>query len=290
MNAATESLPVAAPVTEAPRALTAPVSERDSDFNLRYRQAKALASSDLVPQAYRDKVPNVMLALDIADRVGAGVFAVMQNLHLIQGRPSWSSTFLIATVNHSKRFTPLRFEVDGGNDPTVKTYRVRAYATDIASKETCYGAWITWKMVDAEGWSKKTGSKWLTMPEQMFLYRAAAFWARIYAPEVSVGLHTVEETTDRFGHVDTLDHPGTNTPESLAALKGQLLGHESADAIANAPITYTEVEGNLRAAQSLSALEDAADLIREIPDADQRAVLNTVYGERKAEIERELGR
>jgi hypothetical protein len=240
MNAATDSLPaVATPMPDAHRALTT-ASERDSEFNLRYRQAKALASSDLVPQAYRDKVPNVMLALDIAERVGAGVFAVMQNLHLIQGKPSWSSTFLIATVNHCGRFSPIRFETFG-TDPFAKDYKVRAFATDIASKEVCYGAWITWRMVEAEGWSTKSGSKWKTMPEQMFLYRAAAFWARIYAPEVSVGLHTVEENTDRFGHVDVIDHP-TNTPESIAALKGQLLGHDTSP---DKPLQYDPDTGEL---------------------------------------------
>jgi hypothetical protein len=51
-------------------------------------------------------------------------------------------------------------------------------------------------MVDAEGWSKKTGSKWLTMPEQMFMYRAAAFWSRVFAPEISLGMHTSDEVED----------------------------------------------------------------------------------------------
>ena len=32
------------------------------------------------------------------------------------------------------------------------------------------------------------------MPEQMFMYRAAAFWQRIYAPELSLGMQTIDET------------------------------------------------------------------------------------------------
>jgi hypothetical protein len=213
--------------TEAPRAPTA-LTNADSQFNLMFRQAKALSSSDLVPQAYRNNIPNTMLALDVAARIGASPFAVMQNLHLIQGRPSWSATFLIATVNHSKRFEPLRFEVEG-TDAFDKAYRVRAYAKDRESGEVCYGAWITWKMVEAEGWSKKSGSKWLTMPEQMFMYRGAAFWARVYAPEVSIGLHTVEEMQDVHGYGNVVDHGATtNTPEALTGVKAALLGQEGA--------------------------------------------------------------
>ena len=52
------------------------------------------------------------------------------------------------------------------------------------------------EMADKEGWTKKSGSKWLTMPDQMLAYRAAAFWSRIYAPEISMGFITKEEAED----------------------------------------------------------------------------------------------
>jgi hypothetical protein len=218
---------IAETVTEGPRSL-APVSDPDSTFNLMFRRAKALSSSDLVPQAYRGNIPNTMLALDVADRIGASPFAVMQNLHLIQGKPSWSASFLIATVNHSKRFEPIRFEVEG-TDPKDKAYRVRAYAKDRESGEVCLGTWIDWDMVGAEGWDKKPGSKWKTMPAQMFLYRAAAFWARVYAPEVSTGLQTVEEVHDVHGYGNVIDQGAvTNSPEAVAGVKSALLGNEGA--------------------------------------------------------------
>ena len=90
-----------------------------------------MASSSLVPQQFRgrENIGNVLIAMQLANRIGADVMAVMQNLHVIQGRPSLSSSFLIATVNACGRFHPLRFEVDG-DDPTAKTYRVRAVAID----------------------------------------------------------------------------------------------------------------------------------------------------------------
>ncbi len=205
----------------------------EAAFSLAQRQAKALASSELVPQAYRNNLPNVLLALEVANRIGATPFAVMQNLHLIQGRPSWSSSFLIATVNACGRFDPLRFEIEG-DDPKAKTFRVRAYAKDKASGEVCRGAWITWAMADAEGWSKKTGSKWLTMPEQMFMYRAAAFWARLFAPEVSLGIQTAEEVTDVYATAHVVEVPApTNQPGSIDALKTALLGDESSGTAAD---------------------------------------------------------
>ena len=53
---------------------------------------------------------NCMIALEIASRIGASPLMVMQNLVIIYGKPSWSSKFLIATVNTCGRFNPLKFK------------------------------------------------------------------------------------------------------------------------------------------------------------------------------------
>jgi hypothetical protein len=52
------------------------------------------------------------------------------------------------------------------------------------------------EMAEAEGWVKRTGSKWKTMPELMLNYRAAAFFGRLYAPDILNGMQTVDEVTD----------------------------------------------------------------------------------------------
>lgn len=52
------------------------------------------------------------------------------------------------------------------------------------------------EMAKAEGWVGKSGSKWKTMPELMIRYRAAAFWGRLYVPEIMMGMHTMEEIED----------------------------------------------------------------------------------------------
>lgn len=172
----------------------------ESAFALACKRARALTSSTIVPKEYQGEgnLANALIALEVAERIGASPLQVMQNLYVVHGRPSWSSTFLIATVNGCGRFTPLRFETQG-DDPEHDSYRVRAVAKDRESGEVLNGSWITWKMVKAEGWHSKTGSKWKTMPEQMFMYRAASFWTRMYAPELSLGIHTADEVADTFG-------------------------------------------------------------------------------------------
>jgi hypothetical protein len=168
------------------------------NFVAAQRIAKALASSSLVPKAYQgpNGVANCLVAMELASRTGASVLMVMQNLHVIQGRPSWSAAFLIASINSCGRFSPLRYQFQGSE--AQAGWRCRAVARDLASGDILEGEWITWEMVHGEGWLAKPGSKWKTMPGQMIRYRAASFWVRTYAPEISIGMHSAEEVADTF--------------------------------------------------------------------------------------------
>lgn len=158
------------------------------------KMATALSQAGMVPEAYRGKIANCLVAMELAGRTGASVFAVMQNLHIIQGKPSFSSAFLIGSVNACGRFTPLRFQSDG--ETGKAGWKCRAVAKDVKTGEVLEGVWVTWEMAQAEGWTTKAGSKWKTMPELMIRYRAAAFWTRLFAPEISLGMHTVDEVED----------------------------------------------------------------------------------------------
>jgi hypothetical protein len=158
------------------------------------RIAKALASSTLIPPQFQGQngFANCLVALEIAGRMNISPFLCMQHLHIIHGRPSWSSAFIIAMVNGCGRFTPLRFEVSGEGD-SLACYAV---ATDIKTNQELKGPTITMAMAKKEGWATKSGSKWITMPELMIRYRAAAFWGRLFAGDLLVGLQTQEEVID----------------------------------------------------------------------------------------------
>jgi len=160
-------------------------------FEHSMRVAKALSVSDLVPQQYKGNVSNCLIAMDISKRIGASELMVMQNLYIVHGKPAWSSQFLIATLNACKKFSPLRYEEDEKNGG-----RCRAYAVDLATGERLEGVWVTMEMAAAEKWLDKAGSKWKTMPQLMMRYRAAAFFTRQFAPEVSMGIMTSEEVID----------------------------------------------------------------------------------------------
>jgi hypothetical protein len=173
-------------------------------FENAQRIAKALASSALVPKDYQGQsgLANVLVAMEIAGRMSLSPLQVMQNLHIIHGRPSWSSQFIIAMVNGCGRFSPLDYEMTGEGE-SLACY---AFAKELSTDKVLKGPTVSMAMAKREGWATKSGSKWQTMPELMVRYRAAAFWGRLYVPEFLVGMKTQEEVID-IEPVDVTEQP-----------------------------------------------------------------------------------
>jgi len=170
----------------------AQVSAETQAFELIQRQAMMLSKSTLVPKDFAGNVANCAIALNVAKRTRLDPLMVTQNLAIIHGRPSWSATALIGMINASGKFSPLRFVMDDDDAPTS----CYAVAKDKDSGEELKGEKITLEMAKKEGWSTKNGNKWLTMPGQMLRYRAASFWSRAYASDMSLGMYTQDEVRD----------------------------------------------------------------------------------------------
>ena len=199
---------------EAEFALT-PVGQTIKKFEVVQRMATMYSKSTIVPDIYKGNIGNCAIALDIAERMGANALMVIQNLYIVHGSPSFSSKFLIATINASGRFSPLRYEFLGTEGK--EDYGCRCYAYekgDNEKKEPLYGDLVTMKMAVSEGWVAKNGSKWKSMPSQMLRYRAAAFWCRVYAPELSMGFPTKEEVDDYTDYEEISSVPNHEFVES----------------------------------------------------------------------------
>lgn len=246
-------------------------------FELAQRIAKMLAASSMVPEAYRDTlkvkdgkdqngnwiyrdepnpngVANCIIAVNMASRLNADPLMIMQNLFPIEGRPSWSSQFVIAAINTSGKYSPLRFDVEDRGEvevtyttkewkwnpqqrkslPEEKTHTVKlrnivckAWAIETGTGERLESAEISMEMAVKEGWYQKNGSKWQTMPEQMLRYRAASFFGRIYAPELLMGIKTYEEEMDAI--IDVTPEPVNTAPQTLDSIKQNVVKEVAAE-------------------------------------------------------------
>ncbi|WP_431605763.1 recombinase RecT [Acinetobacter lwoffii] len=246
-----------------------------------HHMAESLANSTIIPEAFRNTimvkdrydqqakkwlfrpeanpngVSNCIIALNMAQRLGADPMMIMQNLYLVDGRPSWSSQFIIAAINSSGRYSPLRFDITGGDEEVeipyavtewvynqatnkkepvesnqtarVKNYKCVAWVVEKATGERLESTPITMEMAVKEGWYQKNGSKWQSMPEQMLRYRAASFFGRIYAPDLLMGLRTQEEEMESI--IDITPEPAPQeAPQTLDSIKQNVVKKVTADA------------------------------------------------------------
>lgn len=163
-------------------------------FNTGYKMAQILSASTIIPDTFKGNVGNVMIAIDLAQRIHTNPLMIMQNMSVIYGMPSFSAKFLIACINASGLFaTPLRYEFvsEQGKDD----WGCYAYAID-KQGEVLKGSTVTIRQAKIKGWYDKKGSNWQADPEQMLRYRAATRFQNAYCPEITCGLAVKEDLED----------------------------------------------------------------------------------------------
>ena len=174
-----------------------PAGQMYNQFVVMQRMGQIYSASTIIPDRFKNNIGDCVIAIDMAQRMGANPLMVMQNLYVVYGNPSFSSKFLVATINASGKFSTLDYEFKGSQGQDDWGCRVVAYdINDTERSNPKVGDWVDIKMAKDEGWFDKKGSKWRTMPALMLRYRAAAFWQRVYCPEISMGLITKEEYDD----------------------------------------------------------------------------------------------
>jgi hypothetical protein len=262
----------------------AQVEAEQKIFELAQRKAQIYAKSSLVPKEYQNNIGNVLIAQNMANRMGADTLMVMQNLYVVHGRPGWSAQFLIATFNSCGRFSAIRYRFEGteGKDD----WGCVAVATELSTGDVIEGTKITLGMAKKEGWSTKNGSKWQTMPEQMMRYRAATFLIRSTAPEIGMGLMTKEELDDVVdGEVVSRS---TNGKPKLDDLTDRLLGKQEQEpepTIETPLIDLTAFRADLAAAKTPADVDQLLKFA--IPDGldiDTEAMLRDLAAERKGQL------
>ncbi|WP_409449735.1 recombinase RecT [Acinetobacter sp.] len=279
-----------------------------------HHMAESLANSTIIPEAFRNTlmvkdrydaqakkwiyrpeanpngVSNCIIALNMAQRLGADPMMIMQNLYLVDGRPSWSSQFIIAAINSSGRYSPLRFDITGGEEEVeipyavtewvynqatkkkepvesnqtarVKNYKCVAWVVEKATGERLESTPITMEMAVKEGWYQKNGSKWQSMPEQMLRYRAASFFGRIYAPDLLMGLRTQEEEMESI--IDITPEPAPQeAPQTLDSIKQNVVKEVATDAPAE------EKPKRSRQTQTKTFKQEIEAPVEDIPPAQQ---------------------
>lgn len=158
-------------------------------FRNNFKVAQYLSHSNLIPQQYQGKTEDCAIAVDMADRMGVSPLMVMQSLYVVKGKPSWSGQACMSFIKAKYGEAEPVYTGERGTDS--RGCYIRAVKSD---GEVIEGTEVTIKMAKAEGWT--SNKKWINMPELMLAYRAAAFFARVYCPEILMGVAVEGEVED----------------------------------------------------------------------------------------------
>lgn len=149
------------------------------------RYAEALASASLLPAQYREKPGNVLLAMELGDALGIPPIQAINDVHVIEGKPSASANLIGAMVR--KAGHKLRVS---GDDTYATAQIIRADDPDFTFEVT----WTLDRAKHAGLLPGKPASNWAKYPAAMLKARAITECARSATPDALYGvIYTPEE-------------------------------------------------------------------------------------------------
>jgi len=151
--------------------------------------ATLIAESGMVPKDYINRPGSVLVAVQMGQEVGLQPMQALQNIAVINGRPSiWGDAALALVMNHPKFVDISEVISDNGTAAQCTIKRegrsdtVRTFSVDDA--------------IAAGLWNPPKGGPWKTHPKRMLQMRARGFAIRDSFPDAMKGLSVAEESQD----------------------------------------------------------------------------------------------
>lgn len=180
-------------------------------YNQSLTMAQTLSKSEIIPQSYKGKPADCLIAIDIANRLGLSPAIVMQNSQCVRGNFTWKGSACKAMIDGCGRYQKTRYVYVGEEGKDSYGCYLEAIDND---GDIIKGVPVTIAMAKKEGWYNKDGSKWQTMSDLMLKYRAAAFFMRTECASIAMGFLTKEEVEDIYGK-QTIDNQKASVVDML---------------------------------------------------------------------------
>lgn len=180
-------------------------------YNQSLAMAQTLSKSEIIPQSYKGKPADCLIAIDIANRLGLSPAIVMQNSQCVRGNFTWKGSACKAMIDGCGKYQKTRYVYVGEEGKDSYGCYLEAIDND---GDIIKGVPVTIAMAKKEGWYNKDGSKWQTMSDLMLKYRAAAFFMRTECASIAMGFLTKEEVEDIYGK-QTIDNQKASVVDML---------------------------------------------------------------------------
>lgn len=186
--------------------------------------AKELASSNLLPEQYRQKPANLLWAVQYAQALGVHPMTAVTGIAVINGKPTASAQLIGGLVRRA------------GHKLRVESTDTKAVATLIRADDPTFEFRVEWTMDRARKAGLGGRGPWQQYPAAMLAARAITEVARMGAPEALFGIiYTAEELGA------DVDDDGAPTHAAGPQMTAVLVDHIN-HAPANAPASAYDVE------------------------------------------------
>ena len=151
--------------------------------------SKLIANSELAPKDFKGKPANVLIAMQMGAEVGLAPMAALQNIAVINGRPSlWGDAALAVVMSHPD-YEWHKEAIAGENDNRTAVFEIKRKGHEIAVSK-----FSVKQAKDAGLWTKE--GPWKTYPDRMLQMRARGFGMRDKFPDALRGMAIAEEAMD----------------------------------------------------------------------------------------------
>jgi hypothetical protein len=262
---------------------TVMTQQRQSAFSLTpqsideaLRFAEMLSKSSIVPKDYQGNAGNILVAIQWGMEIGLQPLQAMQNIAVINGRPSIWGDAMLAIVRGSALLEYIREEpTDEGCTCTIKRK-----GEDPVTR--------TFTMADAKkaGLANKQGP-WTNYPKRMMQMRARAYALRDVFPDVLRGVEIAEEVRDMpapekdMGPADVVDGPKATT--KTETLKNRIAAKKTT----RETVMLQDVIAAIGSAGTLDELKIKAGMAVCLTDPDDKEQARKAYAEKKAALKAE---
>ena len=232
--------------------------------------AGLLAKSDIVPKDYQGKPGNVLVAIQWGMEIGLQPMQAMQNIAVINGRPSIWGDAMIALVRACPAFE------------YISETQTDKEATCVIKRKGEPEAVRTFSLEDAKraGLTGKSGP-WTQYPKRMMQMRARSWALRDVFPDVLKGMICAEEALD--------SGPRDVTPVTRTAANLERLRQTKAEPEPEPQPDNTAMDTCLDAIARCGDLDQLRAAAKGFPATltdDQKATVAAAYAERKTCLDR----
>ncbi|MBJ9903179.1 transcriptional regulator [Acinetobacter bereziniae] len=233
--------------------------------------ADLLANSQIVPKDYQKNPGNILVAMQWGAEIGLQPLQAMQNIAVINGRPSLWGDAVLALVRSSGLLE--QFEETQTEDE----------ATCIVKRKGHKAVIKTFSKEDAKraGLLSKQGP-WSQYPKRMMQMRARGYALRDEFTDILKGFGVAEEERDK--EIDVTPEPSNiKKHQGASGLKAQLEHREQQEKVVDMAPNF-DVKGLINQINALSTIEELKALAKTIPaDLGEPAKtdISSAYANRK---------